>query len=215
MAEPMELASVLATISTGQRSISHWSREAEKTVLVELTKLLGTMPLRSGSVVDMKATLSTYMDRVAALPAVDVMDVIRRFGDSRLGVGHWAPTPGDICREVYALMEQRSAAALAQRERERRDAELAEQLARRKRIAENFARRTPMEMERAKAIVEEFKAQLPEDPTKPKGWRPPTKAEAEAWLEAHEGGVGVKPVTDFSPSLTQMLEEMAYGEAAE
>jgi hypothetical protein len=163
----------------------------------------------------MKATLSTYMDRVAALPAADVVDVIRRFGDSRLGDGHWAPTPGDICREVYALMEQRQAAERAQSERERREAELAEQLAGRKRIAENFERRTAMQVARARAIVEEFKAQLPEDAEKPKGWCPPTKSEAEMWLEAHEGGVGVKPVTEFSPTLTQMLQEMAWGEAAE
>lgn len=47
------------------------------------------------------------------------------------------------------------------------------------------------------------------------GWRPPTKAEAEMWLEAHAGGVGVKPVADFSPTLTQMLQEMAWGDAAE
>ena len=156
----------------------------------------------------MKATLSTYMDRVAALPADDVLDVIRRFGDSRLGDGHWAPTPGDICREVYAIMEQRSAAAMAQREHERRDAELAEQLESRRRVAENFERRTAMQVARAKALVDEFKASLPEDQTKPKGWRPPTKAEAEAWLEAHEGGQGVRPVTEFSPSLVEKLREM-------
>jgi hypothetical protein len=40
------------------------------------------------------------------------------------------------------------------------------------------------------------------------GWRPPTKAEAEAWLEAHEGGQGVRPVTEFSPSLVEKLLEM-------
>jgi hypothetical protein len=208
MADPTKIASVLATISAGQRSISNWNRETEKTVLLELTKLLGTQPLRAGSVIDMKATLSTYMDRLAALPADDVMDVIRRFGDSRLGDGHWAPTPGDICREVYALMEKRSAAAREKLERERREAELAEQLASRRRVAENFERRTQMEIDRAKEMVAEFKASLPEDQTKPKGWRPPTEAEAKAWLEAHEGGQGVRPVTEFSPSLVEKLREM-------
>jgi hypothetical protein len=163
----------------------------------------------------MRATLSVYEERLADLPADDVREVIRRFGDARLGDGHWAPTPGDICREVYALMEQRQAAEKAQREREKRDAELAEQLASRKRIAENFERRTAMQVARAKSIVEEFKDSIPEEADKPKGWRAPTKAEAEMWLEAHAGGVGVKPVTDFSPTLTQMLEEMAWGEAAE
>jgi hypothetical protein len=163
----------------------------------------------------MRATLSIYEERLADLPADDVREVIRRFGDSRLGDGHWAPTPGDICREVYALMEKRQAAEKAQREREKRDAELAEQLARRKRIAENFERRTQMEIDRAKAMVARFKAGIPEGADKPNGWRAPTKAEAEMWLEAHAGGVGVKAVTDFSPTLTQMLHEMAWGEAAE
>lgn len=211
---PMELGSVLATISAGQRSISNWSRETEAAVLVELSKLIGTMARREGSGLDMKATLSTYMDRVAALPAADVLDVIRRFSDSRLGDGHWAPTPGDICREVYAIIEQRQSAALAQRGRERLDAELVEQLESRRRVAENFERRTQMELYRAKAMVEEFKAILPEDHDKPKSWRPPTKAEAEAWLEAHEGGQGVRPVTELSPSLVEKLREMRLADDA-
>jgi hypothetical protein len=43
------------------------------------------------------------------------------------------------------------------------------------------------------------------------GWRPPTHAEADAWLEAHAGGVGVKPVTYLSPELAQQIYDMAWG----
>lgn len=77
---------------------------------------------------------------------------------------------------------------------------------------------TPEQREAVKARLDDLVADLKqraESGERRVGWRPPTKAEAEAWLETHEGGVGGKPVTNFSPELTQALEEMAYREAAE
>jgi hypothetical protein len=144
----------------------------------------------------MKATLATYMERIAALPANDAMEVIRRFGDARLGDGHWAPTPGDICREVRVILERRSEAERARRARERRDAEIAIQLENRKRISRQFENRTEEQRAIVKSIVDDFKARQARD-----------------WLSRHANGEGLGQVFSVSGELLATLLDLGAPES--
>lgn len=135
-----------------------------------------------------------YTEDLAGLPAMDIREVITAFRRGSLGDGHWAPTSAEIRIEVEKIVHRRTDSA-------RRDRELREQLESRRVWLERCENQSPETRERAQKMVDDFKASNPPDTTKPKGWRPPTQAEAGDWLAAHEGGAGLPPITHVSDEL--------------
>lgn len=64
-------------------------------------------------------------------------------------------------------------------------------------------------------LVANLKASVSENPNNSMRRRSfPTEAEARDWLAAHEGGQGVRTVTEFSPSLVENLNEMRIADDA-
>ena len=138
-------------------------------------------------------TITAYVETVSIYSSGTVSDACSRLARR---AGPFMPSAGELAAECERI---------DQRERDE------QRYANRGRLPPPLKETTEDQRlavkERFDSLVADLKQRV-ESEEKRVGWRPPTKAEAEAWLEAHEGGKGVAPVTEFSPSLIEKLLEM-------
>lgn len=163
--------------------------------------MLACLEMAAEMKTDPAMTRSIFADAIKAAkaPPEYALKVLRRYRVGSLGDGKWCPKPG----EVHMAIVEAVAADMAAVKRQRRlDDQLA---ARARREADRCPRR---ELPEVRALLEQLR-DIP-DRARPAIWRPPTEAEAREWLEAHEGGVGLAPVT-VSDRLTQKLSELSGG----
>lgn len=137
--------------------------------------------------------IATYLETLSAFPTAVLAEGCLSF---RKRSTQFPPSSGEVYGKCETIMVRR-----AEDERWRN----------RGRLPPPSTEETADQREAVKARFDDLVADLKERVATEKkrtGWRPPTESEAKAWLEAHEGGQGVRPVTDFSPSLVEKLLEM-------
>jgi hypothetical protein len=138
-------------------------------------------------------TITAYVETVSIYSSGTVSDACSRLARR---AGPFMPSAGELAAECERI---------DQRERDE------QRYANRGRLPPPSKEMTEDQRVAVKArfddLIDDLKQRV-ESEEKRTGWRPPTEAEAKAWLEAHEGGQGVRPVVEFSPSLVEKLREM-------
>ncbi len=119
--------------------------------------MLGTMPLRTGSVTDMKATIRVYEDDLRDLPQDMVAQAIRDFRSGKVGGGRFAPTIAEIGQVVRDRIE---AVEGPKRRAEAQQKLIDETLAARGRRSEQSAERTDDSRARVAGLAEDCKNRI-------------------------------------------------------
>lgn len=142
-------------------------------------------------------TKRLYADALSGLPPADAIPVLRLFRIGDLGDGKWCPKPGEIRQAILERIGRRAVA-------ERQERAIADQVAAR---SEQRGPQTPEERSRVQAMVDQFKAGVPQDPLVPARHRAPTEKEAQAWLDENAARVksGDKTVVPISAALAEQL----------
>ena len=112
---------------------------------------MGTMPSRTGNAMDASLAAQVYADTLGNFPAAEVNATLRRFRLGGIGDGKWAPTPAEVRQAIVDARTARRAA-------EKREREVAEQIAERGRRKAQFEGRSPEECARVRAMAAEFAA---------------------------------------------------------
>lgn len=195
----MQDFTTIGNLTTAGQSgkLSTYSQARPGELIPDLMAMIGTMPRRSESSLDMEATLEILEADLRELPVDLVRDALKKFRTGQIGDG-WAPSGaaiGKYVRERMAIEDERSLRAEAQAKIER------ETIAERGRRQAQWEAQTP---EQRKAVVE---AALP------KALRS-ENVSAPQWLEDIAGRQPTK-VESFSDELVGMLRGMSPREAAE
>jgi hypothetical protein len=165
-------------------------------VSAELTAMFMGLAMPADAAENPAVTKRLYADALAGLPAAETIAVLRLYRIGDLGDGTWCPKPGEIRQTILARLERRADA-------DRMERIIAEQIS-----ARSEARGPQSEEARAhvQAMVDQFKAGVPQERQRAERPRFPTEDEAKALLAnppAHLTG----PVS-VSPELKAKLAEI-------